>query len=58
MIRNHKSSKLITCETTPQHLLMKSPDIYKEIGSFAQMNPPIKRTTSKRIMERTDGWYN
>jgi len=42
MIRNHKSSKLITCETTPQHLLMKSPDIYKEIGSFAQMNPPIR----------------
>ena len=42
MIRKHKSSKLITCETTPQHLLMKSPDIYKEIGSFAQMNPPIR----------------
>jgi len=42
MIRKHKSSKLITCETTPQHLLMKAPDIYKEIGSFAQMNPPIR----------------
>ena len=42
IIREHKSSNLITCETTPQHLLMKAPNIYKKIGSFAQMNPPIR----------------
>ena len=41
-IRKHKSTNLITCETTPQHLLMSAPDIYNEIGSFAQMNPPIR----------------
>lgn len=41
-LRKHKSSGLITAETTPQHLLMHSPDIYNEIGSLAQMNPPIR----------------
>ena len=41
-IREHKSTNLITCETTPQHLLMNAPDIYNEIGSFAQLNPPIR----------------
>ena len=41
-LRKHKSSGLITAETTPQHLLMHAPNIYNEIGSFAQMNPPIR----------------
>ena len=42
LIRQNKSSNLITCETTPQHLLMQAPDVYNEIGAFAQMNPPIR----------------
>lgn len=42
IIREHKSTKLITTETTPQHLLLHGPDIYDKIGSFAQMNPPIR----------------
>ena len=42
MIRKQKSTGLITCETTPQHLLMEAPDIYEKIGAFAQMNPPIR----------------
>ncbi len=41
-LRKHKSTGLITAETTPQHLLLYSPDIYNEIGSFGQMNPPIR----------------
>ena len=42
IIRTYKSTNLITAETTPQHLLLAAPDIYNEIGSFAQMNPPIR----------------
>ena len=42
IIRKYKSTGLISCETTPQHLLMQAPDIYKNIGSYAQMNPPIR----------------
>ena len=42
IIRQHKSTNLITAETTPQHLLLESPDIYNRIGSLGQMNPPIR----------------
>ena len=52
IIRKHKSTNLITCETTPQHLLMKSPDIYEKIGSFAQMNPPIRSSRHQEELWR------
>ena len=42
IIRQYKSTNLITAETTPQHLLLESPDIYNRIGSLGQMNPPIR----------------
>ncbi len=32
----------ITFEITPQHLTMYSPDCYKKMGTYAQMNPPIR----------------
>ena len=31
-----------TVETTPQHLSLSAPEIYDEIGTYAQMNPPIR----------------
>jgi dihydroorotase len=38
-----KSYKHIaTCEATPQHLFFCSPDCYDRLGSFVQMNPPIR----------------
>ncbi len=32
----------ITFEITPQHLTMYSPDCYQKLGTYAQMNPPIR----------------
>ena len=32
----------ITFEITPQHLTMYAPDCYDKLGSYAQMNPPIR----------------
>ncbi len=29
-------------EVTPQHLILSAPDCYEELGSYAQMNPPIR----------------
>ncbi len=29
-------------EVTPQHLTLSGPDCYTELGSYAQMNPPIR----------------
>ena len=35
----------ITFEITPQHLTMYAPDCYDKLGSYAQMNPPIRDKT-------------
>ena len=32
----------ITFEITPQHLTMYAPDCYDKLGTYAQMNPPIR----------------
>ena len=32
----------VTFEITPQHLTLFAPDCYKKLGTFAQMNPPIR----------------
>ena len=43
---------IATVETTPQHLTLTAPDCYDRLGSFAQMNPPI------RSAEHLDGiWW-
>ena len=55
IIREHKSSNLITCETTPQHLLMKAPDIYKKIGAFAHSEANTSPTESNIKCSFSDG---
>ncbi len=35
-------------EVTPQHLTLSAPDCYEELGTYAQMNPPI-RDEAERI---------
>ncbi len=34
--------KNVTFETTPQHLTMYAPDCYDKLGTYAQMNPPLR----------------
>lgn len=31
-----------TCEVTPHHLTLVAPDCYERLGTFAQMNPPVR----------------
>ncbi|MBW7849977.1 MAG: dihydroorotase [Rhodospirillales bacterium] len=33
---------LATVEVTPQHLTLEAPDCYERLGTYAQMNPPIR----------------
>ncbi len=40
IIGRHKD--LATAEVTPQHLSFAAPDCYEEMGTWAQMNPPIR----------------
>jgi dihydroorotase len=33
---------LVTCEATPHHLTLYAPDCYDRMGTYAQMNPPVR----------------
>jgi len=33
---------LVTAEVTPQHLTLSAPECYERLGTFVQMNPPIR----------------
>jgi dihydroorotase len=37
-----EAKDIATVEVTPQHLTLAAPDCYRELGTFAQMNPPIR----------------
>ena len=39
-LSQHKG--LITFEITPQHLTIYAPDCYNKLGTYAQMNPPLR----------------
>lgn len=39
-IAQHKD--IATCEVTPQHLTLAGEEAYPRLGSYAQMNPPIR----------------
>ena len=40
LISQHRD--IATCEVTPQHLTMAAEDVYPRLGTYAQMNPPIR----------------
>ncbi|MGE4303622.1 MAG: dihydroorotase [Novosphingobium sp.] len=40
LIAQHRD--IATCEVTPQHLTLAAEDAYPRLGSYAQMNPPIR----------------
>jgi dihydroorotase len=54
-LAGHKD--LVTVETTPQHLTLAAPDCYARLGTFAQMNPPIREARHREALWRavTDG---
>jgi dihydroorotase len=39
-LAGHKD--IATVETTPQHLTLAAPDCYDRLGTYAQMNPPVR----------------
>jgi dihydroorotase len=40
LLRQHKD--LVTVEVLPQHLTLAAPECYERLGTYAQMNPPIR----------------
>ena len=49
-LSQHKGN--ISFEITPQHLTLTAPECYEKLGTFAQMNPPIRDKTHQNRL-----WY-
>jgi dihydroorotase len=41
---------IATVEATPQHLTLAAPDCYRELGTLAQMNPPIREARHRESL--------
>ena len=39
-----------TSETTPQHLTLAAPECYERLGTYAQMNPPIRDASHREAL--------
>lgn len=42
--------QIATVETTPQHLTLSAPECYDQLGSRAQMNPPIREAEHRAAL--------
>jgi len=45
-----EAKDLATVEVTPQHLTLAAPECYEGLGSFAQMNPPIREARHRAAL--------
>lgn len=41
---------LATVEVTPQHLTFAAPEVYEQLGTYAQMNPPIREARHREAL--------
>ncbi|MEO1191000.1 MAG: dihydroorotase [Pseudomonadota bacterium] len=41
---------IATVEVTPQHLTLEAPECYETLGSYAQMNPPIREGRHRQAL--------
>ena len=44
-----------TFEVTPQHLTLAAPECYDQLGTLAQMNPPIREARHRVIKKGQEG---
>jgi dihydroorotase len=50
LLADHKD--LATVEVTPQHLTLVAPECYERLGTYAQMNPPIRDERHRQALWR------
>jgi dihydroorotase len=50
LLADHKD--LATVEVTPQHLTLSAPECYERLGTYAQMNPPIRDEAQRLALWR------
>jgi dihydroorotase len=47
-LKHHKA--LVTAEATPHHLTLVAPDCYERLGTYAQMNPPVRDDAHRQVI--------
>lgn len=47
-LKDHKD--VASVEVTPHHLTLEAPECYERLGSFAQMNPPVREAHHKAAL--------
>lgn len=47
-----EQKKWVSCEILPQHLWLSAPECYQELGTLAQMNPPIREQRHAKALWR------
>ena len=47
-----QNQEYATVEVTPQHLTLRAPECYEELGTLAQMNPPIREERHQKALWR------
>ena len=45
-----ENKDICTVEVTPQHLLLHSPECYQKMGTYVQMNPPIRGADHQKAL--------
>ncbi len=45
-----QNKKYTSVECTPQHLTLFAPDCYEKLGTYAQMNPPVRTADHKEAL--------
>jgi dihydroorotase len=50
LLETWRDHPLVTVETTPQHLLLTAPGCYDQLGSHAQMNPPVREAEHSQAL--------
>jgi dihydroorotase len=46
------AKEFCTAETTPQHLTLSAPECYERLGTYVQMNPPIRDALHREALWR------
>ncbi len=52
LVRERDLGELVTVEATPNHLFLAAPECYREHGTWAQMNPPVRDERHQKALRR------
>ncbi len=47
-----QNKDLVSVEILPQHLFFSAPDCYEKLGTYAQMNPPIRSSRHQKALRK------